>query len=63
MEEYDLYDFKACVLYFLKINYTSDLITYMKLQYKQCLPVFALPENQNFYVAMADASSTFIASG
>ena len=26
---------------------------------KQCLPVFALPENQNF-VAMADVSSTLL---
>ena len=28
----DAFNFKACVRYFLKIHYTSDLITSMKLQ-------------------------------
>ena len=38
---------KACVRYSLKIHYTYDLITKMNLQ-QQCLPAFAVPENQNF---------------
>ena len=54
---------KACVRYFLKIHYTSDLITYMKLQYQTMSTCVRTPRKSKLYVAMADASSTLTASG
>ena len=47
---------KACVRYFLKINYTSDLITYMKLQLQTMSTCVRTPRKLKLYVAIADAS-------
>ena len=46
---------KACVRYFLKIHYTS-----VKQTMSTCVRP---PRKPKLYVAMADASSTFTASG
>ena len=57
------FQLKACVRYFLKIYYTSDLITQMKLQQQTMSICVRTPRKPKLYVAMADASSTFTASG
>ena len=48
-------ELKACVCYFLKTHYTSDLIT--------LFTSVLTPTKSKLYVVMADASSTFTTSG
>ena len=50
--------FKACVHYFLKTHYTSDLITWMKQTMPTCVNI---PRKPKLYHTMAHASSTFTA--